>query len=106
MLSKLVRSERGPFFTLNVTELKAEEASWLRRYTDIAETNEHYRDTGVKPKGRSGLSQLVTEFEDELVVMAKVQGYFQVAARVSCMYLDCTCSLYAIHSDISITFHY
>jgi len=88
-VESLLQLESKPIFTQNTRCLRNEESKWLEHFESIHDTAPDYK-VGSSGLGTSTTSTSATtgqtsrrDFEDELVVMARVQAYFRVAYKVS-----------------------
>lgn len=82
-LEKLLQLESVPFFTQNTSDLESEGKTWLARYKEVHRRSSPFL---LAPPGPSEVQYVHREpeevFQDELVVMANVQAYFQVVCKV------------------------
>lgn len=74
-LDNLLRHESIPLYTQNVTYFVERKSKWLRDYTNI-----YYTGT---IGGAVGRHPPIPPYDDELLVMATVSAYFEVASQVN-----------------------
>jgi len=93
LLEKLLQHESVPLYTQNVTHLLEQKSKWLQEYTNIHRRSSQYfwrapsSPSHSYPSSRTpspaGLpvSPSLTSYDDELLVMATVTAYFEVASK-------------------------
>ena len=89
-MESLLQLELQPLFTQNNRCFRNEESKWLDHFESIYDTAPDYKvGSSESVSGTSSTSTLPAtgktprrDFEDELMVMARVQAYFRVAYKV------------------------